>query len=130
LSLKPPRHASTWSCVAEASQTAPDFIARGVKVETGGSDSPGNLLAEFFNAIPFIYEQLQRGPQVSNVLFRRLDLTKATGPHGLHRAGDVFRRLSDPIFCHRQNCVRRLFSNGEIQRHACLTRRSCLPPHE
>jgi hypothetical protein len=120
LSLNPPRNASTASGVAEASQAAPDFIARGVKVETGGSDSPGNLFAKFFNPVPFINEQLQRGPQVSNVLFRRLDLWKTAGPHG----------LSDPILSHRQNCVRRFFPNEEIQRHACFARRSCLPPHE
>ncbi|MCA3488450.1 MAG: hypothetical protein IOD05_02565 [Rhodobacter sp.] len=65
-------------------------------------DDPGNLLAEFFNARPFIHHQLEGGLKVFHRLRCGLDLVHRTLPKLSLRLNQIFRRLPVQIFCRFQ----------------------------
>ncbi|MGV8987307.1 MAG: hypothetical protein ACOH2H_13630 [Cypionkella sp.] len=121
MSLKPPRNSSTWSCVAEESQPAPDLIPRSVKVERSGSDSPGNLFAEFIKTASFFLNQFERILYVPGQSRCGFDLIQLAGPDLQENAAQFLGRLPEQVLGHFRQIDGRFISSGEMYGHACST---------
>jgi hypothetical protein len=120
-SLRLPRNASTWSCVAEASQPAPDLIPCGVKIERSGSDSPGNLFAEFIKTAPFFLYQFESVFYVAGQSRCGFGLVQFASPDLLQGARQFLGRLPQQAFREFRQIDGCLISSGEMYGHACST---------
>jgi hypothetical protein len=117
LSSSPDRNSSTTSGVAEASQAAPDLSPGGVKIEGMVADDACDLLAEFFNAGPFIHHHLKGQLQVLDGLDCELRLVDLAFPQATPGARQIFRCFPVEIFRCRQKIDRRLVPRREVLCH-------------
>jgi hypothetical protein len=81
------------------------------------ADDACDLLAEFFNAGPFIHHHLERQLQVFDGLDRKLRLVDLSFPQATPGARQVFRRLPVKIFRRRKKIDRRFVPGREVLCH-------------
>ena len=120
-SLKPARNPSTCACVAEASQPAPDFKACGVKVQLSGSDSPGNLFAEFIKTAPFQLNQLERVFYIAGQSWCGFDLFHLSRADFLKHPRQFLGRVSQQAFGHLCQIEQAVIFGHVVYCHACST---------
>jgi hypothetical protein len=92
-----------------------------------GSDSPGNLFAEFIKFRPFIHDQKESRLEVAHRSLRRLHLFEPPRLDRVHRKDQFFGRLGIKLMCFRQKIDWRYVCDRERNCHACLTHLSCCP---
>src|SRR5690606_36896259 len=106
-SLSEPMKPSISPGSAEASQTAPDFIARGPEIEVAaGSGSPGSLFAECFDICPFPNQILADFAQVPDGRLGHPGLPRRAGLERLDRGLQVRDRQPEQLFREPHDIVR------------------------
>jgi hypothetical protein len=92
-----------------------------VKVERSGSDSPGNLFAEFIKTAPLFLNQFESVFHVAGQSRRGFDLLQFAGPDLLQTAAQFLSRLQQKAFRHFRQIDGWFISSGEMYGHACST---------